>query len=152
MGGERAPSRNLLVNQLGRTLEGMGLKPEDLNTIAELLKSDPADWPEQIAASGLRVSHKAYMLSQGLAAQITSVIPIETDPKAHLGSFIDFIEQQADAQSTALLPPLAFGTMGSLIERHPTVLSRNPHLQGCRAPNPLPQPLWCGTNETRPDL
>ncbi|MGC6509917.1 MAG: acyl-CoA carboxylase subunit beta [Myxococcota bacterium] len=107
MGGEQAAKvlEIILVNQLGRTLKSMGLKPEDLNVIAELLKGNPEDWPTQIAESGLKIVPQGLqMLSQGLAAQIKKMgIPIDpTAPKGALGQLIDFIENQFDAQSTAL--------------------------------------------------
>lgn len=107
MGGEQAAKvlEIILVNQLGRTLKSMGLKPEDLNTIAELLKSDPKEWDERIQQSGLKiVSQGLHIISQGLALQIKKMgIPIDPKaPKGALGQLIDFIEGQFDSESTAL--------------------------------------------------
>ena len=97
----------ILVNQLGRTLKSMGFKPEDLNAIAGAAQSDPAGWPEQIAESGLKIVPQGFGVDaplQGLAAQIKKMgIPIDPKaPKGALGQLIDFIENQFDAQSTAL--------------------------------------------------
>ena len=64
----------------------------------------PAGWPEQIAESGLKIVPQGLQMLSGLAAQIKKM-GILIDPKAPkgaLGQLIDFIENQFDAQSTAL--------------------------------------------------
>ena len=107
MGGAQAAKvlEIITVNGIGRKLRGMGLGPDALSSIGEILRAPKSEWPSMIEASGLPIVPQGLgMLAMGLSQQI-SRMGIPVDAKSDTGilkQMSDFIEGKFDAESTAL--------------------------------------------------